>query len=204
MLNPILNDQSRHGRFLAGKDAIVEATSLPFHCPFCGCHRCCRHPCRFLLLKIQLRTMPWLPCLPWRPWFKLIGILVGIPMLPDFSNRKVEGAEGIFKSSLVGFPVGKADGIIILQEIHWNSDKLIFGSGHLTIAKAWKSCHKYFKDKVWQELYLVIYIRGMQSRCLHNKKVHKSTTGPHYVNPNPFCLVEPSCLEAPLFSKHLF
>ena len=29
MWNPILHDQGRHGRFLAGKDAIVEATSLP-------------------------------------------------------------------------------------------------------------------------------------------------------------------------------
>ena len=71
--------QGHHGKFLAGKAAIVAATS-----------RC------FQILKILPRTKPWLPCLPWRPWFKLIGILVGIPMLPDFSNRKVEGAEGIF------------------------------------------------------------------------------------------------------------
>ena len=46
--------QGRHGRFLAGKDAIVVATSP-------ACRRC------FLFLKIQLRTKPWLPCLPWLP-----------------------------------------------------------------------------------------------------------------------------------------
>ena len=46
--------QGRHGRFLAGKDAIVVATSPA-----------CRHFCRcFLFLKIQPRTKPWLPWLP--------------------------------------------------------------------------------------------------------------------------------------------
>ena len=46
----------RHSRFLAGKDAIVAATSS-------ACRRC-RH--LFLFLKIQPRTRPWLPCLLWR------------------------------------------------------------------------------------------------------------------------------------------
>ena len=50
--------QGRHGRFLAGKDAIVAAPSL-------ACHRC-RH--QFLLYKIHPRAKPWLPCLFWRPW----------------------------------------------------------------------------------------------------------------------------------------
>ena len=50
--------QDRHGGFLAGKESIVAATS-----PTCRC-RCHRH---FLFLKIQPRTKPWLPCLPWRP-----------------------------------------------------------------------------------------------------------------------------------------
>ena len=50
----------RHSRFLAGRDAIVVATSPV------GCHRCRHH---FLFLKIQPRTEPWPPCLPWRPCF---------------------------------------------------------------------------------------------------------------------------------------
>jgi hypothetical protein len=49
--------QGRHGRVLAGKDAIVVATSPS------------RIHCYFLFLKIQPRTKPWLPCLPWRPWY---------------------------------------------------------------------------------------------------------------------------------------
>ena len=48
----------RHGRFLAGKEAIVAATSPRW---------CCRSG--FLFLKIQPRTKPWRSCLPWWPWF---------------------------------------------------------------------------------------------------------------------------------------
>ena len=54
--------QGRHGRFLAGKDAIVVATSPARR----------RYHCCFLFLKIPPRTkpwLPWLPCLPWLPWF---------------------------------------------------------------------------------------------------------------------------------------
>ena len=51
--------QGRHGIFLADKDAIVASTS-PGHC-------CYGH--RLLLIKIQPRTKPWLPCLLWRLWF---------------------------------------------------------------------------------------------------------------------------------------
>ena len=47
--------QGRHSRFLVGKDTIVVATSPV------------RRHCRFLFLKIQPRTKPWLPCLPWQP-----------------------------------------------------------------------------------------------------------------------------------------
>ena len=52
----VRSNQGRHGRFLAGKDAIVAATSQA---------RCGHH-----FLKIQPRTKPWLPwlsCFPWRP-----------------------------------------------------------------------------------------------------------------------------------------
>ena len=53
--------QGRHCRFLAGKDAIVAATSpARHHC------RCC-----FVFLKIQRRTKSWLPYLPWRPYIGL-------------------------------------------------------------------------------------------------------------------------------------
>ena len=54
----IKSGQDRHGRFLAGKDTIVAATS--------PVRRLCR--LHFLFLKIQPRTKPWLPCLPLRPW----------------------------------------------------------------------------------------------------------------------------------------
>ena len=54
-----VHTQGCHGRFLAGKKATVAATSL-------ACC-CCYH--RFLFLKIQPRTKPWLPCLLWRTWY---------------------------------------------------------------------------------------------------------------------------------------
>ena len=49
------------GQFRA---AIVAATS-PARC------RLCHH---FLFLKIQPRTKPWLPCLPWRPCIRIRGV----------------------------------------------------------------------------------------------------------------------------------